>query len=135
MEISDLLQPQSVLAGVRVASKKEALSVLARQAASRTGQPERAILDALVERERLGLRGLLPPRVLTMEQQVGAAGRWGAGFWGGGAGCQARAGAAAAKTCPLPLPWLNVAAESAGPGSVLARAGLHRPLAGGAGAA
>lgn len=24
----------------------------------------------LVERERLGLRGLLPPRVLTMEQQV-----------------------------------------------------------------
>jgi hypothetical protein len=26
----------------------------------------------LVERERLGLRGLLPPRVLTMEQQVGA---------------------------------------------------------------
>ena len=25
----------------------------------------------LVERERLGLRGLLPPRVLTMEQQVG----------------------------------------------------------------
>lgn len=58
MEISDLLQPQSVLAGVRVASKKEALSVLARQAAGRTGQPERAILDALVERERLGSTGV-----------------------------------------------------------------------------
>lgn len=28
----------------------------------------------LVERERLGLRGLLPPRVLTMEQQVGIEG-------------------------------------------------------------
>lgn len=58
MEISDLLQPQSVLAGVRVTSKKEALSLLARQAASRTGQPERVIFDALVERERLGSTGV-----------------------------------------------------------------------------
>ena len=58
MEIRDLIQPQSVLAGVRVSSKTEALSVLARQAASRTGQPERVILDALVERERLGSTGV-----------------------------------------------------------------------------
>lgn len=58
MEISELLQPQSVLAGVRVTSKTEALTVLARQAASRTGQPERVILDALMERERLGSTGV-----------------------------------------------------------------------------
>jgi nitrogen PTS system EIIA component len=58
MEISELLQPQSVLVGVRVSSKKEALSMLAHQAASRTGQPERVILDALVERERLGSTGI-----------------------------------------------------------------------------
>lgn len=30
----------------------------------------------LVERERLGLRGLLPPRVLTMEQQVPGRGQY-----------------------------------------------------------
>ena len=58
MEISDLIEPQSVLTGVRVASKTEALTLLARQAASRTSQPERTILDALVERERLGTTGV-----------------------------------------------------------------------------
>ena len=58
MEIRDLIQPQSVLAGLRVTAKTEVLSVLARQAASRTGQPERVILDALVERERLGSTGV-----------------------------------------------------------------------------
>ena len=58
MAIDDLLTPQSVLTGVRVASKSEALTLLARQAASRTGQPERDIFDALVERERLGSTGV-----------------------------------------------------------------------------
>ena len=58
MKLGELIQPQSVLTGVRVGSKREALRLLARQAASRTGQPERAILDALVDRERLGSTGV-----------------------------------------------------------------------------
>ncbi|SEH41099.1 PTS IIA-like nitrogen-regulatory protein PtsN [Magnetospirillum fulvum] len=58
MKIGDLIQPQSVLTGVRVGCKREALGLLARQAASRTGQPERAILNALVDRERLGSTGV-----------------------------------------------------------------------------
>jgi len=58
MDVRDLIQPQSILTGMRVGSKKEALALLARQAAGITGQPERTILDALVERERLGSTGV-----------------------------------------------------------------------------
>lgn len=58
MDVRDLISPQSVLTGTKVGSKKEALALLARHAASTTGQPERVILDALVERERLGSTGV-----------------------------------------------------------------------------
>lgn len=58
MDVRDLIQPQSVLTGMRVGTKKEALALLARQAAASTGQPARTILDALIERERLGSTGV-----------------------------------------------------------------------------
>jgi PTS system nitrogen regulatory IIA component len=58
MEISDLIGPSSVIARLRVASKKQALQDLARKAAEITGAPERAIFDVLLERERLGTTGV-----------------------------------------------------------------------------
>jgi nitrogen PTS system EIIA component len=58
MDISDLITPDSVIANLRVASKKQALVELARRAAQLTGLHERLILDALLERERLGSTGV-----------------------------------------------------------------------------
>jgi PTS system nitrogen regulatory IIA component len=58
MEISDLLSPQSVVANLKVTSKKQALQELAKKAAEITGLHERAIFDVLLERERLGTTGV-----------------------------------------------------------------------------
>jgi PTS system nitrogen regulatory IIA component len=58
MEIVDLISPQGVVAKLRVTSKKQALQDLARRAADITGQPERAIFEVLIERERLGTTGV-----------------------------------------------------------------------------
>jgi len=54
MEISDLLQPKSVVAGLKATSKKQALQELAKHAAELTGTSERRIFETLLERERLG---------------------------------------------------------------------------------
>jgi len=58
MDIIDLIQPEGVVAKLRVTSKKQALQELAKRAAELTGQPERAIFEVLVERERLGTTGV-----------------------------------------------------------------------------
>ncbi len=58
MEIADLITPQGVVPKLRVTSKKQALQDLARRAADITGQPERAIFEVLIERERLGTTGV-----------------------------------------------------------------------------
>ncbi|WP_022729676.1 PTS IIA-like nitrogen regulatory protein PtsN [Fodinicurvata sediminis] len=58
MDIADMLNPEGVLPALRVTSKKQALQELARRAADVTGQPERAIFEVLVERERLGTTGV-----------------------------------------------------------------------------
>lgn len=58
MEIGDLITPRSVVAQLRAATKRQALQELAKRAAAITGAPERAILDVLVERERLGSTGI-----------------------------------------------------------------------------
>ena len=58
MEIVDLLGPESVIANLRVGSKKQALQDLAKRAAGLTGKHERAIFDVLLERERLGTTGV-----------------------------------------------------------------------------
>ena len=58
MEITDLLTPDAVIANFKVTSKKQALQELAKQAAELTGLHERAILDVLVEREKLGTTGV-----------------------------------------------------------------------------
>ena len=58
MEISDLISLEGVAANLRATSKKQALQDLARRAADVTGQPERAIFEVLIERERLGTTGV-----------------------------------------------------------------------------
>ncbi len=58
MEMTDLIDPGSVVANLRVTSKKQALQDLAKRAAELTAQPERAIFEVLVERERLGTTGV-----------------------------------------------------------------------------
>src|SRR3972149_3470116 len=58
MEIADLISPASVVANLRVGSKKQALQELAKRAAETTGLTERAIFEVLLERERLGTTGV-----------------------------------------------------------------------------
>ena len=58
MEIRDLLTPESVVANLKVTSKKQALQELAKRIAHLVGQDERAIFELLLERERLGTTGV-----------------------------------------------------------------------------
>ncbi len=58
MEIDELIGPNAVVANLRATSKKQALQKLAKRAAELTGQPERAIFEVLIERERLGTTGV-----------------------------------------------------------------------------
>jgi len=58
MEIVDIIEPECVVANLRVGSKKQALQELAQRAAEITGAEERNIFDVLLERERLGTTGV-----------------------------------------------------------------------------
>ncbi len=58
MEMTDLIGPGSVVTNLRITSKKQALQELAKRAAELTAQPEWAILEVLIERERLGTTGV-----------------------------------------------------------------------------
>ena len=58
MEISELISLDGIAANLRATSKKQALQDLARRAADVTGEPERAIFEVLIERERLGTTGV-----------------------------------------------------------------------------
>jgi PTS system nitrogen regulatory IIA component len=58
MEIEDLITPSRVVPALRATSKKQVLQELARRAAQDTSLHERAVFDALLERERLGTTGV-----------------------------------------------------------------------------
>jgi nitrogen PTS system EIIA component len=58
MDIIDILQPNGVVANLRAANKRQALQELAKRAAQLVGKPERAVLEVLLERERLGTTGI-----------------------------------------------------------------------------
>ena len=58
MEIEDLITPVSVIANLRVTGKRQALQELARRVATMAKRDERAIFEALAERERLGSTGI-----------------------------------------------------------------------------
>lgn len=58
MELSDLLDSDSIVANLRATSKKQALQELARKAADVTGLDERKVFGVLMDRERLGTTGV-----------------------------------------------------------------------------
>ena len=58
MEIADLVSPESVIADLKVVSKKQALQELAARASPLVGLPERVLFDGLLEREKLGTTGV-----------------------------------------------------------------------------
>ena len=58
MELTDLLESKSVLATLRVTSKKQALQELARCAGDISSIDERKVFSVLMDRERLGTTGV-----------------------------------------------------------------------------
>lgn len=58
MNLGDILTPGGIYPSLKAASKKEALQLLAGQAASQTGIDARHIFDTLLQRERLSSTGL-----------------------------------------------------------------------------
>ncbi len=58
MDIAELISSKEIVPSLRVGSKKQALQELSRRAAELTGQPERAIFEVLIQRERLGTTGV-----------------------------------------------------------------------------
>lgn len=54
MTLTDLIAPAAIIPALKVNGKKQALQELAARAAELTGQSERAILEILLQREKLG---------------------------------------------------------------------------------
>lgn len=58
MDLNELLNPDAVVANLKVTSKKQALQELSARASRIVQMDERAIFDILLERERLGSTGI-----------------------------------------------------------------------------
>lgn len=58
MPLHEFLRPEAVAPALRAKTKKQALQELSGSAARLTGLDERAIFDALLQRERLGSTGI-----------------------------------------------------------------------------
>src|SRR5690348_14592968 len=58
MTLTDLVAPNAIVPALKVNGKKQALQELAARAAELTGQSERAILEILMQREKLGSTGV-----------------------------------------------------------------------------
>src|SRR5674476_1196136 len=54
MTLTDLVAPNAIIPALKVNGKKQAIQELAARAAELTGQSERAILEILLQREKLG---------------------------------------------------------------------------------
>jgi len=54
MTLTDLVAPNAVIPALKVNNKKQAIQELAARASELTGQSERAILEILLQREKLG---------------------------------------------------------------------------------
>ena len=58
MPLTDLVSPTAVIPALKVNGKKQALQEIAAKAAALTGQSDRAILEILLQREKLGSTGV-----------------------------------------------------------------------------
>jgi len=58
MPTTDLVSPNAIIPALKVNGKKQALQEIAAKAAVLTGQSEKAILDILLQREKLGSTGV-----------------------------------------------------------------------------
>jgi PTS system nitrogen regulatory IIA component len=58
MTLTDLVAPNAILPALKVNSKKQAMQELSARAAELTGQNERAVLEILAQREKLGSTGV-----------------------------------------------------------------------------
>ncbi|MEZ5905317.1 MAG: PTS IIA-like nitrogen regulatory protein PtsN [Geminicoccaceae bacterium] len=58
IELSDLLPPGSVVLGLKAGSKRQVLRLLAERVAADEGLDPGKVLDALLEREKLGTTGI-----------------------------------------------------------------------------
>ena len=58
MPTTDLVSPNAIIPALKVNGKKQALQEIAAKAAALTGQSERAILEILLQREKLGSTGV-----------------------------------------------------------------------------
>jgi PTS system nitrogen regulatory IIA component len=58
MPLTDLVAPNAILPALRANNKKQVIQELAAKAAELTGQNDRAILEILLQRERLGSTGV-----------------------------------------------------------------------------
>lgn len=58
MPTIDLVAPNAIIPALKVNGKKQALQEIAAKAASLTGQAEKAILEILLQREKLGSTGV-----------------------------------------------------------------------------
>jgi PTS system nitrogen regulatory IIA component len=58
MPTSDLIAPNAIIPALKVNGKKQALQEIAAKAAVLTGQSDRAILEILLQREKLGSTGV-----------------------------------------------------------------------------
>ena len=58
MPTTDLVSPNAIIPALKVNGKKQALQEIAAKAAGLTGQSERAILEILLQREKLGSTGV-----------------------------------------------------------------------------
>ena len=71
MKIKQILKPDCVLVEKTASSKKQLLEKLAHLAAEKTGLDDMLILNALVERERLGTTGIGRGVALLTQGRVG----------------------------------------------------------------
>ena len=58
MPTTDLVSPNAIIPAMKVNGKKQALQEIAAKAAELTGQNEKAILEILLQREKLGSTGV-----------------------------------------------------------------------------
>ncbi len=58
MSLTDLVSPQAVIPALKANSKKQALIEISEKAAGLSGIDSREVLDALIQRERLGSTGI-----------------------------------------------------------------------------